>query len=137
MIFLRVFDRLLRVLGGILAVLMGALSALLEAVYTPWLWFVPAIAAVLMNLFLYWFTRETVGTTWSWSLAAIPWFIVMIAAVAPTSEGDQLANSIPGLLTFGAGALTFFAVIAFRPLPPRRPRTFAQPPLPARENQPL
>jgi membrane-associated phospholipid phosphatase len=121
MIFLRVSDLLLRVFGGVFAVVIGASTALLEAVLTPISWLIPAIAAVVLNLFLCWFTAEAVGKSWAWALGAIPWFIVMIASVSPSKEGDQLANSYPGLVTFGAGALAFFVYVAMsRPRPRRR-----------------
>lgn len=120
MICLRDSDLLLRVLGGIFAVVIGASTALLEAVMTPISWLIPAFAAAVLNLFLCWFTAVAVGKSWAWMLGAIPWFIVMIASVSPTEEGDQLANSYPGLVTFGVGALAFFVYIAMRRPRPRQ-----------------
>jgi hypothetical protein len=132
MTFSRVFDTLLRSFGGLLAVLLGALFAILEAVATPRLWLIPVLAAITGNIFLYWFAQTTVGKSWAWTLAAAPWGLVMIASIGPTREGDQLANSYPGLVTFAAGAITFFALAALRPRPPRRrPPITNNPPDPA------
>jgi hypothetical protein len=132
MTFSRAFDALLRCAGVLLTVLLGAFFALLEAVSTPRLWLIPVLAAVAGNIFLYWFAQTTIGTAWAWTLAAGPWLLVMFASVGPTREGDQLANSYPGLITFTAGALTFFALAALRRPPPRirqlRPITYTNVP---------
>jgi hypothetical protein len=109
---LRVFDLLLRVAGGILAALMGAGFALLEAMATPRPWFLAVGAALVGNAFLIWFAQSTLEARWAWLVPAVPWFVIMIVAVGPTSEGDLIANSWTGLGTLAAGTFVYFAAVA-------------------------
>ncbi len=103
----RAADAVLRVAGGVLAVAMAIGLALLEALSTPGPWFFAVPAAVIGNIFLAWFAMSTVERWWAWILPAVPWTVIMLMAIAPTSEGDQLANSWTGLGAFGAGAFAF------------------------------
>lgn len=104
-------------IGALLAAVMGAMTGVIEALSTPYLWVIPVGAAIAGNLFLYWFASTVVGRSWGWVVAAVPWFAVMIVAIAATGEGDQLANSWTGLATFAAGAATFFLSAGARPRP--------------------
>lgn len=98
--------------------MLGAGSAALEAVWTPGFWLIPVLAAGVGNAFLAWFARSTVERSWAWLLPAVPWLVVMVASVATTAEGDQVANSWTGLATFAAGAFAFFPAAFRRPTPP-------------------
>lgn len=115
----RVVDLVLRVLGGLFALLLGAGSALLEAFSSayrflglPAFWLIAVV--VLANLFLVWFAKTVVGRPWAWWLPALAWFLIMVFAVGGTSEGDQIAGTWVGLITFAAGAFAFVAPAAFR-----------------------
>lgn len=110
---MRVFDGSLRVLGAVLAALMAAGSAVLDATATPRLWLIPVICAVVGNMFLVWFAMYTVDRRWAWAIPTITWVGGMILLVAPTAEGDQLANSWTGLATFAAGCGALFLSTTF------------------------
>jgi hypothetical protein len=110
---LRAFDAAIRVVAVCVAAALGAMSALLEAFATPEPWVIPVGSALLGNLVLYWFAQYTIGRVWAWIVPAVPWFLVMILAVASTSEGDLIANSWTGLATFTAGAVGLFVPAAF------------------------
>ncbi|GIH10109.1 hypothetical protein Rhe02_81760 [Rhizocola hellebori] len=112
---MRVFDLLLRLFGIVLSVLMAVGSAVLEATATPGFWVYPVVAAIAGNAFLVWFAHSTVDRSWAPWIPALAWSATMIALVGGTSEGDQIANSVTGLATFAAGALTFFVAVALRP----------------------
>ncbi|WP_117210126.1 hypothetical protein [Allorhizocola rhizosphaerae] len=105
------FDVVLRVAGGAIAIAMAVGLALLEAVSTPGPWFIAVPAALIGNVFLAWFAVSTVERGWAWLLPAVPWTVIMLLAIAPTSEGDQLANSWTGLGAFAAGAFGFLMPI--------------------------
>jgi uncharacterized protein (DUF983 family) len=112
-ICLPAFDGLVRIVGGCVAVALGAMTALVEALATPYHWTIPVGAALVGNLVLFWFAWYTMAHAWAWLVPAVPWFLMMIMAVASTSEGDLIANSWTGLATFGAGAVGFFLPAAF------------------------
>ncbi len=103
MTFSRVFDASLRIAGGALAILMAVGSAVLEVFATPGPWYIPVLMAFAGNVFLAWFAVSTVDRWWAWLLPAVPWALIMLIAIAPAAEGDQLANSWTGLGTFAAG----------------------------------
>jgi hypothetical protein len=108
------FDVALRIAGGVLAIAMASGLALLEAVSTPGPWFIAVLAALTGNAFLSWFAMSTMEHRWAWLLPAAPWVVIMLLAIAPTAEGDQLANSWTGLGTFAAGAIAFFLPVGGR-----------------------
>jgi len=112
---LRAFDAVVRVAGACVAATLGAMTALLEAFATPRHWIIPIAAALVGNLLLFWFGHYTIARVWAWIVPAVPWFLVMILAVASTGEGDLIANSWTGLATFAAGAAGFFLPAAFPP----------------------
>jgi hypothetical protein len=114
-ICLRVCDALIRVAGACVAVTLAVMTALLEAFATPGHWAIPVGAALVGNLLLFWFAQFTIARSWAWMVPAVPWFLVMVAAVGSTSEGDVIANSGIGLVTFGAGAAGFFVPAAVPP----------------------
>lgn len=109
--------------------MMAAGSAVLVATATPRFWAIPVAAAIAGNAFLAWFALYTMDKRWAPWVPGIVWCAVMLAAVAPTSEGDLIANSGTGLATFAAGTLTFF-VMASRATKPRPPRPQALPSAP-------
>jgi len=111
---LRVSDDVIRVVAACVAATLGAMTALLEAFATPRPWIIPVGAALAGNLLLYWFARYTMVRMWAWLVPAVPWFLVMILAVAST-QGDLIANSWTGLATFGAGAVGFLVPAALAP----------------------
>lgn len=112
---MRVFDIVLRVVGGALAILLSAAAAVLEILATHSFWLIPVAAALLGNLFLFWFAQETVRWRWAWLLPAAPWLALFLVAVSTTRDGDQLADPWIGLATFAAGALGYFLPAALRP----------------------
>ncbi|MEV6516408.1 hypothetical protein AB0M37_11500 [Micromonospora chalcea] len=139
----RTLDRALRVTGGVLTVWGGVLLALLELIFSTWAWElvqgrsgaaqalvgvgavvvgVPAVVAatVLLGSFGH---RSTDGR-WAVVLAALPWFVVIVAGGVRTVEGDLalVGDNVLGLALIVAGAVTF-AVVGFRHLvtpPPGR-----------------
>lgn len=108
------FDLLLRIAGGLLAAVMGAGFALLQAAATPLPWYFAVCAALLGNAFLVWYAQAVLDTGWAWLVPAVPWFAVMMAAIAPSRDGDLIANSWTGLATLAAGSFVYFATVAAR-----------------------
>ena len=119
--------------GACVAATLAVMTALWEAFATPHPWIVPVAAALAANLLLYQFARFTMARSWAWVVPAVPWFAVMMLAVASTSGGDLIANSWAGLATFVAGALGFFVPAAVaRPVrsDSRLPRQWPEEPPP-------
>lgn len=121
-----VFDAVIRGGGACVAVALAAMTALFEAFSTPYHWAIPVVAALAGNLALFWFAQYTIARSWAWIVPAVPWFLVMVVAVGSTSEGDLIANSWLGLVTFAAGAVGFFVPAAF----PRKRAPAMLPPSP-------
>ncbi|WP_435817799.1 hypothetical protein [Micromonospora chersina] len=131
----RAVDLVLRVAGGVVAIWAGVLAAVLDLLFATWAWevvqgrsggagkalvgtslAVGGIAAVVvLTVLVSWFAHVAVGTRWAAALAALPWFMVIVAGGFRTVEGD-LALSDDNALGLGlivAGAITF-AVMGFR-----------------------
>ncbi|MEV0425955.1 hypothetical protein ACIBPB_17160 [Micromonospora sp. NPDC049836] len=130
-------DLALRVAGGVVTVWAGVLLALLELLYATWSWelvqgppgglpaaLVGIVAgvggiavAVLVTVLVGWFAHAAVGTRWAAALAALPWFVLIVAGGFRTAEGDLAltGDNVLGLGLVVAGAVTF-AVLGFRQL---------------------
>ncbi|MGY0003302.1 hypothetical protein [Micromonospora sp. I033] len=130
----RAVDLALRVAGGVVAVWAGVLAAVLDLLFATWAWEVVGglsgagkalvgislavggiAAVVVLTVLVSWFAHLAVGTRWAAVLAALPWFVVIVAGGFRTVEGD-LALSGDNALGLGlivAGAITF-AVMGFR-----------------------
>ncbi|MCW3841395.1 hypothetical protein ONA70_14940 [Micromonospora yasonensis] len=140
----RALDVALRIAGGVVAVWAGVLAAVLELIFAAGAWelvkgrpdgvskAVVGISATLggvagvvaLTVLLGWFAHAAVGTRWAVALAALPWFVVIVAGGVRTAEGDLAltGDNVLGLAMVVAGAVTF-AVLGFRQLvapPPAR-----------------
>ncbi|MCZ7427403.1 hypothetical protein O7607_16830 [Micromonospora sp. WMMA1949] len=139
----RALDRALRVTGGVVTVWAGVLLALLELIVATWAWSVvqglsgaaqalvgigaavvgvPAVVAATVLLGSY--AHRSTGGRWAIVLAALPWFVVIVAGGVRTVEGDLglVGDNVLGLALIVTGAVTF-AVVGFRHLvtpPPGR-----------------
>ncbi|WP_204343101.1 hypothetical protein [Micromonospora terminaliae] len=133
----RAADLALRVAGGVVAVWAGVLVAVLDLLYATWAWEVVkgrpggagkaltgtalalgGIAAVVaLTVLVSEFANRAVGTRWAAALAALPWFVVIVAGGFRTVEGDLAlgGDNVLGLGLIVAGAITF-AVLGFRQL---------------------
>lgn len=115
-----VVDRALRVAGALVAVAAAALTGILELLLSTvriggQLIGLSAAVAVVGNALIAWFAIRAVGHVWAVALPAAVWFLLMVAAVTRTSEGDLLltGDNWVGLLMIFGGSLSF-AVVAFR-----------------------
>ncbi|MGR6321975.1 hypothetical protein Q2K19_15790 [Micromonospora soli] len=141
----RALDLALRIAGGVVTVWAGVLAALLEVLFATWAWEVVkgrsgglakavvgisaalggVAAVVVLTVLVGWFAHAAVGTRWAAALAALPWFVVIVAGGFPTTEGDLAltGDNVLGLALVVTGAVTF-AVLGFRQLvlPPPAPR---------------
>jgi hypothetical protein len=139
----RAVDLAVRVAGGVVVVWAGVLAAVLDLLFATWAWevvkgrggagkalvgtslAVGGIAAVVMlTVLVSWFAHLAVGTRWAAALAALPWFVVIVAGGFRTVEGDLAlsGDNVLGLGLIVAGAITF-AVLGFRQMvvpPPGR-----------------
>ncbi|WBC11875.1 hypothetical protein [Micromonospora sp. WMMA1947] len=139
----RALDRALRLTGGVVTVWAGVLLALLELIVATWAWSVvqglsgaaqalvgigaavvgvPAVVAATVLLGSY--AHRSTGGRWAIVLAALPWFVVIVAGGVRTVEGDLglVGDNVLGLALIVTGAVTF-AVVGFRHLvtpPPGR-----------------
>ena len=133
----RAADLALRVAGGVVTVWAGVLLALVELLYATWAWELvqgppaglPAAlvgiaagalgiaAAVLVTVLVGWFAHAAVTARWAVALAALPWFVLIVAGGVRTTEGDLAlaGDNVLGLGMVVAGAVTF-AVLGFRQL---------------------
>jgi hypothetical protein len=133
----RAADLALRVTGGVVAVWAGVLVAVLDLLYATWAWEVvkgrpggagKALAGtalalagvavvVALTVLVSGFANRAVGTRWAAALAALPWFVVIVAGGFRTAEGDLAlsGDNVLGLGLIVAGAITF-AVFGFRQL---------------------
>jgi hypothetical protein len=133
----RGLDIVLRIAGGVVAFWAGVLAAVLELIFATGAWelvkgqatgaskAVIGISAtaggvtgvVALTVLLGWFARAAVGTRWAVALAALPWFVVIVAGGVRTAEGDLAlaGDNVLGLGLVVAGAVTF-AVLGFRQL---------------------
>ncbi|MFE9688335.1 hypothetical protein [Micromonospora sp. NPDC005806] len=141
----RALDLALRIAGGVVTVWAGVLAAVLELLFATWAWEVVKgragglpkavvglsatlgglAAVVVLTVLVGWFAHAAVGTRWAVALAALPWFVVILAGGTRTTEGDLAlpSDNVLGLALVVAGAVTF-AVLGFRQLvvPPPAPR---------------
>lgn len=133
----RAVDLALRVAGGVVAVWAGVLVAVLDLLYATWAWEVVkgrpggaaealvgtalalgGIAAVVaLTMLVSGFAHRAVGARWAVALAALPWFVVIVAGGFRTVEGDLAlsGDNVLGLGLIVTGAVTF-AVLGFRQL---------------------
>ncbi len=132
----RALDRALRVAGGVVTVWAGVLLALLELIFATWAWnivqglsgvaqalvgigsvAVGVAAVVASTVLLGSYARRSTGGRWAIVLAALPWFVVIVAGGVRTVEGDLalVGDNVLGLALIVAGAITF-AVVGFRQL---------------------
>lgn len=139
----RAVDVVLRIAGGVVVAWAGVLVAVLELLVATWSWElvqgrsgtakvlvgVPAAVGgiagvVVLTVLVGWFAHAAVGTRWAAALAALPWFVVIVAGGFRTTEGDLAltGDNVLGLGLIVAGAVTF-AVLGFRQLvvPPPLP----------------
>ncbi|MFR9776732.1 hypothetical protein ACL02O_11825 [Micromonospora sp. MS34] len=140
----RALDVALRIAGGVVVVWAGVLAAVLELIFATGSWelvkgrpdglsktvvgisaTVGGIAGVVaLTVLVGWFAHAAVGTRWAAALAALPWFLVIVAGGFRTTEGDLAltGDNVLGLGLVVAGAVTF-AVLGFRQLvvPPPGP----------------
>jgi hypothetical protein len=133
-------DVLLRVLGAALAFGGGMVAAALAVLLIPlrvgsYGWVdgggisafripVAIIVAVVGNLFLVWFARQTTGVRWAALLPAVGWFAVIVVALRTTTEGDRLLvpDDWVGSLTLFGGTITLvIATVLAISSPGRRP----------------
>lgn len=127
-----VVDQLVRLAGGLVALAGGLLVAVQALVLVPLRVDTPlgvlrlpvaVVLAVVGNLVLIWFARVTTGTRWGALLPASGWFVVALAAMGVTSEGDRLLvpdDWVAMLTLFGGTATVVVGVavtIAGRPGP--------------------
>jgi hypothetical protein len=118
----------MRILGFVLALGLTVTTAAFEAYLTPLYWGgnrlpVSAVAAVVVNLGLIWFTVEVTGRRLSVAAIAVVWMAVMVVASSRTGEGDLVLtdDNWVGIVTMLAGSLTFavagyrLVLTAFRP----------------------
>lgn len=139
----RALDVALRIAGGVVVVWAGVLAAVLELIFAAGAWELVkgrsgaakalvglsgtvggVVGVVALTILLGWFAHAAVGTRWAVALAAVPWFVVIVAGGFRTTEGDLAltGDNILGLALVVAGAVTF-AVLGFRQLvapPPGR-----------------
>ncbi|MEU4479826.1 hypothetical protein AB0F68_17480 [Micromonospora sp. NPDC023966] len=140
----RAVDLAVRVAGGVVVVWAGVLAAVLDLLFATWAWEVVKgrpgaagkalvgislavggiVAVVMLTVLVSWFAHLAVGTRWAAALAALPWFVVIVAGGFRTVEGDLAlsGDNVLGLGLIVAGAITF-AVLGFRQMvvpPPGR-----------------
>ncbi|MGC4894106.1 hypothetical protein [Micromonospora sp. DT31] len=132
----RVLDRALRAAGGVVTVWAAVLLALLDLIFATWAWgavqgrsgaaqalvgvgvvVVGVTAVVATTVLLGWFAHRSTGSRWAVALAALPWFLVILAGGFRTAEGDLalIGDNVLGLALIVSGAVTF-AVQGFRHL---------------------
>ncbi|NES15340.1 hypothetical protein G3554_08105 [Micromonospora sp. PPF5-17] len=133
----RALDVALRIAGGVVVVWAGVLAAVLELIFATGAWELVkgrpggvskavvgisgavggAGGVVALTVLLGWFAYAAVGARWAVALAAVPWFVVIVAGGFRTTEGDLAltGDNVLGLALVVAGAVTF-AVLGFRQL---------------------
>jgi hypothetical protein len=142
-------DPLLRVLGGLLSFVGGFLAAALAVLLVPLrLWELlgplaellevdptsgPAALrvpvaiplAVVGNLFLVRFARQVTGVRWGALLPGVGWFLLIVAALQATTEGDRLLmpdDWVATLTLFGGTVTLVIATVLSLTSPPRSTR---------------
>jgi hypothetical protein len=126
--WLRWVDLGMRILGFVVAVCLTVLTAVFEVMYAPLFWDgyrvpVSAVAAVVVNVGLIWFTVAVTGRRLPVAAVAVLWVAVMVVASSRKSEGDLLLTDTNwvGIVMMLAGSLTFavagyrLVLTAFRP----------------------
>ncbi len=124
----RWFDLGMRIVGFLLALALTALTAMFEVFYSAQFWGeyrVPAsaVAAVVVNVALIWFTVAVTGRRLAVVPVAVLWVAMMVVASTRKSEGDLLLteNNWVGIVMMLAGSITFavagyrLVLAAFRP----------------------
>ena len=124
----RPVDLAMRIVGFIVALALTALTAAFEVFYSAQFWGeyrVPAsaVAAVVVNVALIWFTVAVTGRRLAVAPVAVLWVAIMVVASSRKSEGDLLLteNNWVGIITMLAGSITFavagyrLVLTAFRP----------------------
>jgi hypothetical protein len=136
---LAVLDVVLRVLGAVLAFGGGIVAAAFAVLLVPlrvgsYGWVdgggisafrlpVAIIVAVVGNLFLVWFARQTTGVRWAALLPGVGWFAVIVVALRTTTEGDRLLvpDDWVGSLTLFGGTITLVIATVLAVSSTRRP----------------
>jgi hypothetical protein len=126
--WLRWLDYAMRGAGFVVAMWLTVFTAAFEAFLTPLYWDgyrlpVSAVAAVVVNLGLIWFTVTVTGRRMPVAAIAVVWVAVIVVASTKTGEGDLVLtdNNWVGIVTMLAGSLTFavagyrLVLTAFRP----------------------
>jgi hypothetical protein len=126
--WLRWADIGMRVAGFVVALGLTVLTAAFEVFLSALYWNehrlpVSAVAAVVVNVALIWFTVFVTGRRLAVAPVAVLWVVMMVMASSRKSEGDLLLtdNNWVGIVTMLVGSLTFavagyrLVLTAFRP----------------------
>jgi hypothetical protein len=118
--WMRWLDFAMRGAGFVVAMWLTVLTAAFEAFLTPLYWDghrlpVSAVAAVVVNVGLIWFTVTVTGRRLPVAAIAVVWVAVIVVASTRTGEGDLVLtdNNWVSIVTMLAGSLTF-AVAGYR-----------------------